>query len=770
MRLPLGKWQKYLLVLFAYLLLSILLTWPLVTKFTTHVVGSNIDEGSFIWNLWWVKYAILDLHTNPLYTDYIFYPLGVSTAYYTLTLLNGLITIPLQLVTTPIVANNLVLLFSFTLSGFGAFILTLKVLQNSLISDPSIAGHTGKPDPLSLGVVLASFVAGIVYAFPASRFIYGALGQENLTSTAWIPFFILFLVKSLGLPDNAGTEALNGAKITRSSLFNAIIAGVFLLFATLTELTYAAFLGIFVGLYLLWFLLASRNRLKNLIASIMKIAVLGVTFLIGFAPFLNEMLRENTLEGGYLTSTWGEADRFSADLLSFFVPTQLHPLLGAQSKLWSTGFTDIPIEYLGFTVILLAMVAMIFYWRRVSFWLFSSTAFTVLSLGPVLHIKGTSIFDFDGLRLSFGLPFLLLHYIPLISANRVPNRFSIMLSLTLAVLVAFGLFWVFQKLSRKTYSTIFISFLVSGLILFEHLSIPLPLANAEPPAIYKTIGQEKGDFAILQLPLGWRNSYGIQGSEKTILQSYQWLHQKRILGGNTSRNPDYKFAYFAKAPILSSIVALEEGKTLSAATIETDRKLAPQVLSFYDIHYVVVHRDYVKSEVESYLLSVLPLEKISEEGTTIGYEVVSDAAGFPESIDFGTPLSGLSRISGWAPDEVAPGNISLNWATSTKASLLLVFPEPRAYTVRLRMLPYAYTGGPAQRVTAEAGGIKLNTLELAFGWADYYLEIPPEVSRQRIVPLRLTFDYAVSPSTIEGSSDKRTLAAAVDEVEIGKKR
>jgi hypothetical protein len=68
-------------VLGLYLILTLVLTYPLATHFTTHVPGSDTwayDEYTFIWNIWYFKHAAVDLLSNPLHTDLIYYPLGID--------------------------------------------------------------------------------------------------------------------------------------------------------------------------------------------------------------------------------------------------------------------------------------------------------------------------------------------------------------------------------------------------------------------------------------------------------------------------------------------------------------------------------------------------------------------------------------------------------------------------------------------------------------------------------------------------------------------
>ena len=124
--------------------------------------------------------------------------------------------------------------------------------------------------------------------------------------------------------------------------------------------------------------------------------------------------------------------------------------------------------------------------------------------------------------------------------------------LALAVLAGYGVAWLLGRISRRQISEISESanskrriiryastrLLVSGLPVYlstclarhphprEHLAVPLPTTDARIPEVYRRIGAEPGEFAIMQLPLGWRNSFGVLGSEQTNLQYFQTGHGK----------------------------------------------------------------------------------------------------------------------------------------------------------------------------------------------------------------------------------------------------
>jgi hypothetical protein len=305
-----------------------------------------------------------------------------------------------------------------------------------------------------------------------------------------------------------------------------------------------------------------------------------------------------------------------------------------------------------------------------------------------------------------------------------------------------------------------------GLILFEHLSTPLPLTEAVAPPVYGAIAAEPGDFAILVLPLGWRNSYGIQGQEKTILQSFQAVHGKRLLGGNTSRNPAFTFTYYRRLPLIGSLIALEEGKALPAEAETLDRAAAPALLAFFDIRYVLVHRAYVAPAAEEYLARLLPLEKVSDQDGVAAYRLPPSAAGGPplQTLDIGTPAATPALGEGWGENESGAGVASLSWALARHAELFLPAASPPPRALSLRMLAFAYPGAPPQTLRLSLAGQPLAELTLAGAWQDYRVPLPalaPGLHR-----LAFDFAYAASPSEVLGTPDKRTLAAALDLVTI----
>ncbi len=710
------RWQIHLLALLAYTLLALALTWPLAAHFGSHVPGDGADDPPLTWNLWWVRHALLSLGSNPFRCNYLFYPLSINLAFYTLTVLNGLLSLPLQATLGLVPASNLLLLSSFVLGGYGAFLLAGYFLAAS--SKHQVAGA-----PLPL----AAFTAGLVYAFASSKLFYAALGQWNIASSQWIPFYVLYLFKI-------------GDPLARRRWRYPILAGLFLLFQTYAEMTYASFLILFTALWLVWRLFA-RNPIP-----LRSLALLGFLFAVGLLPILLMMVPDLRAEGDILVEGGGFADIFSADLVGFLVPTMHHPIFGSLVERLHFDHTVGQHLYLGYSVLALALVGIVAGRRRPwsKFWLVSAIFFWLLTLGPSLRINGHDT--------GMPLPFALLAQLPFFKGNRYPSRYSVMLMLSLAVLVGLGVHWLLDKVSYKLPMArgnrllAICTLLLVTLVLFEHLSIPLPLSDMRVPPVYAHVGAMPGDFTLLDLPVAWRNGFRVTGPLDPIImfeQYYQTAHGKRLLSGNTSRNPPLKFQYFTEAPVINTLIALETGHTVDPAVVERDRALAAEVLRFFDIQAIVVHPAHTGPEVVSYVETVLPVERLYQDEATIAYRV--DLPPWPTTwtIRPGDVVGGLSYAEGWG---VPAGGVI--WA-QRQAVRLLVPLSGGAQQMAFR----AYVPGTGQRLQVKVNGQLVHESDLVAGWMDYRLDLPAEAVREGLNEVWLCFQ-ALYPAGQAGLSSR----------------
>ena len=149
----------------------------------------------------------------------------------------------------------------------------------------------------------------------------------------------------------------------------------------------------------------------------------------------------------------------STDLLGWFTPTpSCTPLFGgdlvagatrrpaARLDMGVTGFRDVNTVFLGWGRLALAIVGMVVYRARLRIWIWTTSSFSASSRWDrCCRSTDVTSSTLTALRATFPLPFALLHYLPVIKANRAPNRNSVLLMLGLAVLAGFGAYWLIEQ-------------------------------------------------------------------------------------------------------------------------------------------------------------------------------------------------------------------------------------------------------------------------------------------------------------------------------------
>ena len=727
-----GRQRVHCTVLALYLVLALVLTYPVLTSPSTLVPGSDTwayDEYTFLWNIWWFKHSLLDLGVNPLHSSYTFYPVGVPLILYTYNLLYCALAQPIFLAANLVLASNITLWLGLALTGYTAYLLTRYVISRQM-------GRQEGP-----GADLAAMVAGLGCTFAASRFVYLALGHYMLTATMFLPVFVLFLLRALDEPHRWHKRAL--------------LAGLAFALSALAELTFALFLGI--ALLILAGL--SLRRLGWRVALGRASLAIGSGVIL-CAPLLYRVARE-ALAKGYALIGWGDSLRLSADLVGLFTPTSLHPVWGDQ---WAQGlrevvtgtsrFSDVNTVVLGYASLLLALVGALAYRRRAVTWIVISLTATVLSLGPLLQINGRWLFDLDGLETTVPLPFILLHYIPLVSAGRAPNRFSVLLLLGLAPLVAYGCYYILHRFRNWRLSGT-IAAILAITVLWDGLSVPLPVTNASVPAFYQQLAQDREDYAILSLPFGLRDSFGTRGAERTQLQYYQTVHQKRFVGGNISRAPAIAFEYYEGiAPLagLMAVQAYQEPEPLDPAEL---RRQAGELAALLDIRYLIVHAPVpgrwpyadTHDEALAYAHSIFDLTEVHRDpgGRLVAYRVAQ--ATVPESLtlDLGHDAEAAMYLgAGWSAGEDIAG-ASARWIDGGEAVLYLPAEPSGEHVLTLSAAPFSFADAPEQVMTISVNGQEIASFGMDPSWQQYTTSPPLDVLHRGPNTVSLRFAYARRP-------------------------
>lgn len=543
-----GGWAA----LAGYFLLTLGITYPLVTRFAAAIPGDGFDGWQNYWNLWWVKVALLEQHTQPWFTGILYYPTGVGLLFHTLNGFNGFTFLPVQIAWGLLPAYNTAVVFSFAVGGLGAYLLARYVLG------PGASRW-------------AAFIAGLVFTFSPYHIAH-LLGHMQLISLEWVPFYVLYLLRTV--------EAAQGSRPRRGVVRNAALAALFLVLVTLCDWYYLLYCLIFTALVAVWVVAAAtwgrfRGRRSGGAAAAGIAAMLGIgaAWALAVSPWLAPMVRE-ARQFDYMVPDATQSRTFSADLLAFVTPQAFHPLWGEWAQERSQGFTATVSEYTvfaGFTALALAGLAFrkgtgrtrslgrsfastsassmgpdkSVAARRPGFWLLILLVFFVLSLGPVLHIGGRTDLLPGGRELP--LPYgLLVGLVPFLEITRSVSRFDSVLMLALGVLAALGAGRFGRGRGRA------LAVVAAALILFEFWPAPYPLSAPDTPAWYHTLAGDPRPGAVLNLPMNWdRPGYLL----------YQTEHGK---------------------PLTAAYISREDPRTLvdRAPVLQVFRHLVPDVLAF----------------------------------------------------------------------------------------------------------------------------------------------------------------------------------------------
>jgi hypothetical protein len=427
------KGSRQILVLLFFVLLTLLMTWPLPMILATGVLGPPGDNLEYCYKLAWFRKAIFEWQVSPFFNPSVFYPVGYPLALHEMSLANVCLGMPVLLTAGSTAAYNLLVLLSFALSGFTAYLLAWKLTH-----------RRG-----------AGLLAGILYAFSTYRMGHLGAGHLNLLGTQWLPLFLLSL------------EQLLSSKRVRS----AILAGVFFALSALSSWYYAPMFGLCAALYVLARARPWRQRLLDRRLTLLLVVAVAIASVL-MAP--SALLTAQQWSRGEMQFSLPEADRYSASMDDWVIPNPLHSWWGDVVADHFVKRQDVPEFLVSLSWVGVVLAALTLRRKRPAIagaYALLLVASLVLGLGTTLHIDGQRVYvavpswaekgftvlmgwianrlalhpspSYYELRVPgaiyFPLPSLLAYlYVPFFSAMRVWTRFAAVVTLALAVLAGLG--------------------------------------------------------------------------------------------------------------------------------------------------------------------------------------------------------------------------------------------------------------------------------------------------------------------------------------------
>ncbi len=530
----------------AYLLVTLLLLRALLPLISTHLVGAN-DGWQNVWNLWWMRYSLLDLHTNPFYTNYIYYPNQVSLLFHSFAPLTDMLALPFTVLLGPLVTANLVAISSFVFTAMGGYALGRGL---------GLAGF-------------AAWIVGAVYSFcNPMRWNYFGSGQAVQLMMLWMPLYILCLVKAT--PPRGQTNRLPLRWLAGAAIFLACTA--------LTDWQFLVYMMLFTAAYFIYLLLRESSWGERLLM-LRNVALAVAGGLIILSPILIPSIRE-ALANSY-SRPFSETLGHSWDLSTWFTPNGVNPLWGgwaqAQNFVGNRYGAILGMANSGYLPLILALIGLFAYWRQVWQWAAIGLLFASLALGPDLFINGTDT--------AIPLPYNLLLNLPFFNISRDPARFSLIAYLCIGVLAGFGWQAFSQRLhlsQRGPLLRLGIPLLAAAIIVIEFIPINYPTTSQPVSPFYYQLGADAASYAILQAPV----------ADKTYIEydeGLQYIHHKQLLGGQIARKPCHCFAQ--RTPVIRwfSDLVIPSANDILTPTVAPS-SYAAAVLAYYNIHYIVLSK------------------------------------------------------------------------------------------------------------------------------------------------------------------------------------
>jgi len=551
-----------------FLLLACLQTWPLALHLTDGLIGlsgervPNNDITIFLWNFWWVKKALFELHQSPFYCNWLGQPGPSAFVFPTLSLQNSLAALPLSALSSLETAYNVLIIATLALTGWSAYL-----LANDLIGSRGKCDTRNSEGVRPCGTLIrwpASVLAGLLYGTTPLQVSHVA--QINVFTLYWIPlgllaarrfvatkrktaavaFGLIFLCNALADWYHTVQLAILLALLSAIKVWQArsatvrnmekrwwlvgaicfagyIIGGMFNIFA------HFAWWLIVIG-YFLVLMFCSRNNpaMQRLVARLTACVAVVALFSL---PIALPMHRAIEGEQWVREVPFVAKSVFSADFVSYLLPVRMverlfptqRPADVVTTGARASGSSNVFPGYVAWAILAGAVAWWIGKNRRGGHWLFAAAVFVMLSLGPLLRFGGVVLWDLPPSG-HVVLPAMLFEFLPVLEGVRVFARFAFVAYLCAALFVALQVADLICHVRREQTrcAVLALIFLTACLLVVERLDLPQPVGRVPKVQAFEWLrSQPQGVVLLYPMFAGrYENLYSQTRHEKPMVNPY----------------------------------------------------------------------------------------------------------------------------------------------------------------------------------------------------------------------------------------------------------
>jgi hypothetical protein len=530
-----------LALLTCYLATGIAVTWPRVT-YLAGSLPSTRDAGAYVWGFWWLARQVTHLG-SPWATSYLAAPVGEQLAYHTLMPLPSLLMTPVTLIFGPSVSYNLL---SIACPGLLCYAM-YRAARLWL--------------PTGYGAVAAGAFFGL-----SSNLTWRSWYQVNLALGAL--FLPLVLAAVVHLRRTPGRR-------------QAIVLGLVLGAALLTDQESAALAAILAGLALLPWLL-SRPALAKL-----RLAALAATAsAVVASPQIIAMIWQ-AAGGGARTPPDILAHDYvgsGVGLVQMFAPS---PRLagygmGSLAALYYHGRAGWVVIGYGLMVSLAALAGLVIAWRRQSARLLGLLwcGCSVLALGPVPWIVNRTYYPLafvrDGVRMSALMPFTWFVRIPGLANFREAARFTELGLVAAALLAGAAAGWLGAHARPLLVVLLALGILEAGWSGNDTTRMwPIGVMPTALPALDAPIAADHSHAIVVDVPFGIRGGLPVAGRpfppESMVLAT---ADGHPLADAYVSRIPPATLAGIVHRPFYAALMRAQTGQRPTPAEMRAARRAA----------------------------------------------------------------------------------------------------------------------------------------------------------------------------------------------------
>ena len=651
------NYKTYAIATIIYAAIAVLMFYQISGNMGSLVPGTGGDTYQNLWDIWWVGYATLVMHSSIWHTSLLFWPVGSSLIYQTMMPIGSFLSLPFQAVSVPF-AYDMLFLLGFPLSGITMFVLADYVTKNRY----------------------ASFFAGLVFTFSAVH-IAQSYAHIDWMFIGWIPLALYFYLKML-----------NG----EGSIANSLGIGIsFVLVSFMGDLEQSIMITLLFILLLIGYLVFEKSRAKLLRKefAIQLVAAIVLAFIIGsfgYVPIISMLSSKGVSTVNYLNTVQSN-EQWSDDLASFFLPSYYNGIFHSASLGYAAIYKQDPTEsvsYIGYIAILLSAYAIYIKRKGLLMWVAIAIVFGWMATGPYLQVGG-SLTHIPGI-------YLLYHYAPVINVIREPGRFDVIFEIAVAILAAVGLDLALTKYvngDQKKRNSLIAVAVVSIIFLIGNNGAPLSASlthltssSAHVPRIYKLLAAVPGNFSVMQLPALPDSASLLANLYPGEATYYSTVSKKPLVGGDVTRFNSSQQISVYNVPLAVQTESLQLDGRFSYLTPVVENYTNETLLTLYNYNtsFITVNRYAFNVSAETVLYTYLESvfgNPVYLSNTTIAFSTANaiNSSIFRSTISY--PL-----FEEWSPATTRNGSLvwtitptSLN--QSPNAGIVVYPPYPKNISV-----------------------------------------------------------------------------------------